>query len=87
MKTKDLRKQKPEEQEKMLAELRSELIQLHGQAATGTPPKSPGQINKVKKTIARILTIQNEAQIQELISKNTKSKKVESQSKKQPEDK
>lgn len=82
MKTKDLRKQKTEELNKKLAELKSELIQLQGEAATGTPPKNPGQINKVKKTIARILTMQQEAEIQELISKNQKNKKTEVKSNK-----
>ena len=74
MKIKDLRKQKPEELDKKLAELKSELIKLKGESATGTPPKNPGQINKIKKTIARILTLKKETEIQEIISKNTKPK-------------
>jgi len=60
MKIKDLRKLKPEEMEKKLSELNSELIKLKGQASTGTPPKNPGQIKQIKRTIAQILTIQNQ---------------------------
>lgn len=59
MKIKDLRKLKPEEMEKKLSELKSELIKLKGQASTGTPPKNPGQIKQIKRTIAQILTIQD----------------------------
>ncbi len=40
-----------------LAELEKELIKLNAQVATGTMPKSPGQIRSTKKTIARIITI------------------------------
>jgi len=46
--------------EKKLSELNSELIKLKGQASTGTPPKNPGQIKQIKRTIAQILTIQNQ---------------------------
>jgi len=45
-----------EEQEKQLVELRKELIKLNTQVATGTTLKSPGQVKKVKKNIARLLT-------------------------------
>ncbi len=52
---KDLSK---EEQEKKLTELQKELMKLNAQVATGTNPKSPGQIKKIRKTIARIKTVQ-----------------------------
>jgi len=33
---------------------------LQGQSKTGTPPKNPGMIKKLKKTIARMHTTKNE---------------------------
>ena len=71
MKTKDLRKLKPEEQNKRLKELKTELIKLTGESATGTPPKSPGQLRQVKKTIAKIKTLQREKEIESLKNKTT----------------
>ena len=53
MKIKDLRSMSKED----LIELRKELIKHNAQIATGTTPKSPGQVKQTKKTIARILTI------------------------------
>ena len=60
MKTKELRGLDKEEMAKRLEELRKELIKHNAQIATGTIPKSPGQVKQTKKTIARILTILNE---------------------------
>lgn len=65
MKIKDLRKLKSEEMEKKLSELNSELIKLKGQASTGTAPKSPGQIKQIKRTIAQILTVKNQKNVEE----------------------
>lgn len=56
MKTKDLKSKSKEELEAQLLELRKELIKLNTQVATGTAIKSPGQIGKIKKNIARLLT-------------------------------
>ncbi len=46
-----------EELKNRLNELRKELIKLNAQIATGTTPKSPGQLKQIKKTVARILTV------------------------------
>ena len=40
-----------------LDEIRKDLVKQNAQVATGTTPKSPGQIKQMKKTIARILTV------------------------------
>ena len=37
-----------------------ELMKANSQIATGTTPKSPGRIKDMKRTIAKILTIQNQ---------------------------
>ena len=57
MKIKDLRSMSKEDLNVKLIELRKELIKHNAQIATGTTPKSPGQVKQTKKTIARILTI------------------------------
>ena len=57
MKSKELKNMTKKDLESKLNELKKELIKLNAQVATGTVPKSPGQIKQIKKTIARILTI------------------------------
>lgn len=57
MKYKEIQKLKPEELQKKYSELKSELMKLKGQSATGTPPKSPGRIKQIKRTIARMNTL------------------------------
>ena len=56
-KAKDLRTMSKADLDSRLVELRKELIKHNAQIATGTTPKSPGQVREVKKTIAKILTI------------------------------
>ncbi len=70
MKAKELRAIPREDLLSKLSELKKELIKHNAQIATGTTPKSPGQVREIKKTIARILTISKE-------KPSTKSKKVE----------
>jgi len=65
MKTKELRALSKEDMKTRLDELRKELIKHNAQIATGTVPKSPGQVKQTKKTIAKILTILNERKIKE----------------------
>lgn len=60
MKIKDLRSLSKEERKSKLSELHKELIKNNAQIATGTTPKSPGQVKEIKKTIAKILTIASE---------------------------
>ena len=43
-----------------LKEIQLELIKLNGQVATGTPPENPGQIRKLRRTVARIKTALNQ---------------------------
>lgn len=60
MKVKEIKKLNKDELAKKTSEAKRELMILQGQAKTGTPPKNPGMIKKLKKTIARIQTIQTE---------------------------
>ncbi len=60
MKARDIRDLNAEDIAKKTIELKKELMKLNAQVATGTNPKSPGQIKKIKKTIARIKTVQQQ---------------------------
>ena len=57
MKARDLRGMAKEELLAKLSELKKELVKHNAQIATGTTPKSPGQVKETKKTIAKIFTI------------------------------
>lgn len=48
-----------EELDKKLSEYRLELAKQKGKAYMGIVPDNPGNIRKMKKAVARILTIQN----------------------------
>ena len=71
MKIKDIRVMDKGSLEGKLAELKKELIKINAQVAIGTTPKNPGQVKAMKKTIAKILTVQNEKSI------GTETKQVE----------
>lgn len=60
MKIKDLRQMPKEELLNKLRELKKEIIKNNAQIATGTTPKSPGQVRQSKKTVAKILTLLKE---------------------------
>jgi large subunit ribosomal protein L29 len=67
MKIKDLRSMSDDELKSKFIELKKELIKSNAQIATGTTPKSPGQVKQTKRLIAKILTLQKEKQ--KIISK------------------
>ena len=56
MKDFDPKKMSKEELEAKILELRTEIIKLKAQSATGSTPKSPMQIKNTKKNIARLMT-------------------------------
>ena len=49
-----------------LAELKAELAKERSLIASGTRPESPGKIRKLKKSVARLLTILNERKAKEV---------------------
>ena len=61
-KTKELRAMAKEELNEKLQQLETELSKEKGAVASGTKPDNPGKIREVRKTIARIITIQKEKQ-------------------------
>ncbi len=59
LKIKEIKSMSTEDLNNRLEEIRKDLVKQNAQIATGTTPKSPGQIKQMKKTIARILTVMN----------------------------
>ncbi len=60
LKSKDIRTMKDADLEKQLKDLRNDLLKQRAITATGGAPESPGRIRELRRTIARILTIQKE---------------------------
>ena len=60
MKTKELRDMSSQDRTAKLKETRNELMNARGVAAMGGAPRNPGEIRKLRTTIARILTIDRE---------------------------
>lgn len=61
----ELRELSPIELEGKLVELREELSKEKGHIASGTRPDNPGRIKAVRRTVARILTIQRLKELEE----------------------
>ncbi|MFX1505554.1 MAG: 50S ribosomal protein L29 [Promethearchaeota archaeon] len=57
----EIRKMTLPEREKKLAELKTELLTLRGKARTGSI-ESAGRVRELRRTVARILTINKEEQ-------------------------
>ena len=50
----------PEDRRKRLTELQTELMRLRTMVKAGGAPENPSQIREIRRTIARILTVENE---------------------------
>lgn len=62
LRTKAIREMSPEEREKHLMDLRTELVRLKTTVKAGGAVENPARIREIRKTIARILTIETEEQ-------------------------
>ncbi|MBI2657852.1 50S ribosomal protein L29 [Candidatus Woesearchaeota archaeon] len=60
MKQKELKAMNEQDLNSKVAELKKELMKTYSQIAIGTIPKSPGRVKEMKKTIAKIFTINNQ---------------------------
>ena len=60
IRTKEIRKMKENERQKRVNELRLEFAKEKANISIGANVTSPGRLKEIKKTIARITTIQNE---------------------------
>lgn len=60
LRKREIRQLLPEEREKKLAELRTELVKLRTTVKSGGNIDNVGRIRELKRTVARLLTISNE---------------------------
>ncbi len=60
LRKREIRQLLPEEREKKLAELRTELAKLRTHVKSGGNVENVARIRELKRTVARILTIANE---------------------------
>jgi len=65
LRKREIRQQLPEEREKKLAELRTELVKLKTSVRAGGNVENVGRVRELRRTIARILTISQERGLQE----------------------
>jgi large subunit ribosomal protein L29 len=74
IKVKELRDMSSEERMKRLNELRTDLLRLKTMIKAGGTIENPARIRELRKTIARILTIEHEQKLG-LAEEKTKGKK------------
>jgi len=60
LKSKDARKLSKEDLGKRVSELRPEVAKEKANIAIGAPVSSPGRMREMKRTIARVMTIQRQ---------------------------
>ena len=60
LRKRELKQLLPEEREKRLAELRTELVKLRTSVKSGGNVENTGRIKEIRKTIARLLTTQGQ---------------------------
>lgn len=60
MRIDEIREMTPNEREDALLDLRNELMTEVASAAAGGLPENPGRIREIKRTVARIKTIERE---------------------------
>jgi large subunit ribosomal protein L29 len=65
LRKREIRQQLPEEREKKLAELRTELVKLRTSVRAGGNVENVGRVRELRRAIARILTISQETGSQE----------------------
>ncbi|MGA3405732.1 MAG: 50S ribosomal protein L29 [Candidatus Bathyarchaeia archaeon] len=60
LRKRELKQLIPEEREKKLSELRTELVKLRTSVKAGGTVDNVGRIREIRKTIARLLTVENQ---------------------------
>jgi len=74
LRVKEIRDMPPEERVKKLNEFRTELLRLKTMVKAGGTVENPARIRELRKTVARILTIENEQKLG-LVKAKTEGKK------------
>ena len=77
MKLKEIKNLEKNVFDEKIAEMKKELVKINAQVAIGTALKNPGQTRQIKKTIARMLTIQHEPKKKDDDTKRSGNKKQE----------
>jgi large subunit ribosomal protein L29 len=75
LRVKEIRDMPTEEREKKLGDLRTELLRLKTMINAGGTIENPSRIRELRKTIARILTIENEKKTEPKKAKIAEKKK------------
>ena len=60
LRKRELKQLIPQEREKKLSELRTELVKLRTSVKSGGTVDNVGRIREIRKTIARLLTVENQ---------------------------
>jgi len=63
LRNKEIRAMSSEDRRKKISELRTELVRLRTMVKAGGSIENPSRIRELRKTIARLLTIENEPEI------------------------
>ena len=63
LKAKQIREMSEQELDEKLTQLKTDLSKEDSAIASGTQPENPGKIREIKRTIARILTIKKEREV------------------------
>lgn len=74
LRVKEIRNMSSEERMKKLGEFRTELLRLKTMVRAGGTVENPARIKELRKTIARMLTIENEQKLG-LVKAKTEEKK------------
>ncbi|MEM2098632.1 MAG: 50S ribosomal protein L29 [Candidatus Bathyarchaeia archaeon] len=75
LRLKEIRSMSTEQRATKLLELKTELVRLKTMISAGGAVENPARIRQLRKTIARILTIENEQKQHNEKTKETESKK------------
>lgn len=86
LRVKEIRGMSTEDRQKRLAELQTELMRLKTMIKAGGSIENPARVRQLRKTIARILTIESEPKPVKKEEKK-KQKKEKKEQKKKPEEK
>ncbi|MEE8168014.1 MAG: 50S ribosomal protein L29 [Candidatus Hydrothermarchaeales archaeon] len=76
LRSEEIRELTQDEMQDKVFELRNELLRERSKVASGGVPENPGRIKEIKRTIARILTIEN-LKDKEVVKQEQKSVKEE----------
>lgn len=86
LRVKEIRGMSSEDRQKRLSELQTELMRLKTMIKAGGSIENPARVRELRKTVARILTIENEPKPAKKETKKKEKKKKKAQ-KKPKEDK